>query len=197
MPKIRYMTPFIFFLVPFNMYIISLIQKKIKKKNLSFLISIFIIFSFSFFNYTVKYLNDYFSVEKIYTKINFIKNYSKDLNDLKLEINKCRKILTSNPTFILSNFEFREKNVYSLVDVPPFGDYKEKQNLNIYENLIIDCILLDEEMKSSSGANRGTGTDYEIRRKNYLKPFLKFNEKNLINNIDYGLLGKLYIYSIK
>lgn len=197
MPKIRYMTPFIFFLVPFNMYIISLITKKIKKKNVSLLISIFIIFSFSFFNYTFKYLSDYFSIEKIYTKINFIKNYSKNLDELKLEINKCESILTSNPTFILSNIEFREKNIFSLVDIPPFGSYKEKQNLNIYENLKINCILLDEEMKSSSGASRGTGTDYEFRRKYYLKPFLKFNMKNIVKNIDYSQFGNLYVYSIK
>ena len=51
-------------------------------------------------------------------------------------------------------------------------------------------------MLISNGANRGTGTDFEIRRKNYLRPFLEFNKKNLKTIIDFGHIGRLHIYKV-
>ena len=69
--------------------------------------------------------------------------------------------------------------------------------LTIYKNIAIDCLLLDKEMQSAGGANRGTGSDYETRRKNYLFPFLELNEKNIIEKINYGIFGDLYVFSKK
>ena len=52
-------------------------------------------------------------------------------------------------------------------------------------------------MQSVGGANRGTGTDFEIRRKNYLFPFLKSNKKNIVDKINYRFFGDLYVFSEK
>ena len=51
-------------------------------------------------------------------------------------------------------------------------------------------------MMISSGSNRGTGTDFDIRRKSYINPFLLSNKIYLKEEFDYGQLGKLYTYSI-
>ena len=52
-------------------------------------------------------------------------------------------------------------------------------------------------MEISDGSNRGTGSDYDYRRKNYINPFLLSNKIYVQEEFDYGQLGKLYIYSIK
>ena len=198
LPKIRYMTPFLFFLIPFNFYLINLISKKIKIKYLRIFISIFIIFSFSYFNFTSTYLKDYISINNFYDKKNYIKNYINNLKDLNTNLQKCKSIFASDPTFILSNnYNIDENNVFSPADIPPFGNYKAKDNLHIFKNIKIDCLLLDRSMKISSGSNRGTGSDYDLRRKNYINPFLLSNKINVKEEFDYGQLGKLFIYSIK
>ncbi len=198
MPKIRYMTPFIFFLIPFNFYLINLIPKKIKIKYLKMFISIFIIFSFSYFNFTSTYLKDYISINNFYNKKNYLKNYINNLNSLNSNLQKCKSIFASFPTFILSNnYNIEENKVFSPADIPPFGNYKSKDHLQIYKNIEIDCLLLDRAMKISSGSNRGTGSDYDLRRKNYINPFLLSNKIYVKEEFDYGQLGKLYIYSIE
>ena len=198
MPKIRYMTPFIFFLIPFNFYLINLIPKKIKTKYLKMFISIFIIFSFSYFNFTSTYLKDYISINNFYNKKNYIKNYINNLNSLNYNLQKCKSIFASYPTFILSNnYNIEENKVFSPADIPPFGNYKTKDRLQIFKNIEIDCLLLDRSMKISSGSNRGTGSDFDLRRKNYINPFLLSNKIYIKEEFDYGQLGKLYIYSIE
>ena len=197
MPKIRYMTPFIFFLVPFNMYLISMFTSKLKNKNVKIILSLFIIFSFSYSNYTSKYLIDYFSIEKTKDNINSIIQYHHNLTKLNSKIVNCNSLFTSDPTFILANNKIDEDNVFSLADLPPFGKYIDDQRLTIYKNIAIDCLLFDKEMQSAGGANRGTGSDYETRRKNYLFPFLESNEKNIIEKINYGIFGDLYVFKKK
>tara|TARA_Y100000590_G_scaffold470064_1_gene661734 strand:- start:10098 stop:11807 length:1710 start_codon:yes stop_codon:yes gene_type:complete len=197
MPKIRYMTPFIFFLVPFNMYLISMFTNKLKNKNIKIILSLFIIFSFSYNNYTSKYLIDYFSIKKTQNNINSIKNYHHDFLKLNSKIANCNSLLTSDPTLFLANNKIDEDSVYSLADLPPFGKYTDDQGLKIYKNISINCLLLNTDMQSVGGANRGTGTDFEIRRKNYLFPFLKSNKKNIVDKINYRFFGDLYVFSEK
>jgi hypothetical protein len=188
------MAPFIFFLIPFNFYLIEIINKFFRNKYYIKVFSIFIIFCFSYFNFTYDYLSKYFFANNIISKNSFFKNYAENLNLLKSELLNCENALVSYPTFILSNSNLRERNIYSLGDLPPFGIYKSNENLIIYNNMEINCILLDNSMVKSSGNSRGTGTDFEIRRKNYLFPFMKFNEKKIVKINDLGNLGKLYIY---
>ncbi len=197
MPKLRYMTPFVFFLVPFNLYLISMLIKVVKFKKIQIILSILLIFSFSYFNYTYQYLKDYLSFEKILKNFDSIKNYHSKISQLNSKIRNCDTIFVNNPTFILANNNFFEHQVYSLHDIPPFGNYKDEQKLRIYKNINIECLLLDNEMKFAGGASRGNATDFEIRRKNYLEPFLISNERNLVELTDYGTFGKLYIYATK
>jgi len=178
--------------------LINLIPKKIKIKYLKMFISIFIIFSFSYFNFTSTYLKDYISINNFYNKKNYLKNYINNLNSLNSNLQKCKSIFASFPTFILSNnYNIEENKVFSPADIPPFGNYKSKDHLQIYKNIEIDCLLLDRAMKISSGSNRGTGSDYDLRRKNYINPFLLSNKIYVKEEFDYGQLGKLYIYSIE
>ena len=194
MPKIRYMAPFIFFLIPFNFYFIRFISKFFQNKNLIRILCILVIFSFSFFNYTVNYLNEYLVFKNINIKKTFLKEYSENLNLMILDLKNCNKFLVSDPTFVLGNTNLNESSVFNLGDLPPYGSYKPENNLYISDNLKINCILIDESMLKSSGANRGTGTDFEIRRKNYLVPFIEFNKINLKKITDLGKIGRLHIY---
>ncbi len=197
MPKIRYMAPFVFFLIPFNFYLIDLISKKIKIKYFKIFISIILIFSFSYFNFTSTYLKDYISINNFSKKKKYVENYINNLNSLNSNLQKCKSIFASHPTFILSNnFNMEEDKVFSPSDIPPFGNYKAKNYLKLYENIEIDCLLLDKSMIISSGSNRGTGTDFDLRRKSYINPFLLSNKIYLKEEFDYGQLGKLYTYSI-
>ena len=194
MPKIRYMAPFIFFLIPFNIYLIKSMTRVFKNRNFIKILSILIIFSFSFFNYTIEYLNKYLAINNLNEKKFFLDEYSYNLSLMKSELKNCNNILVSSPTFVLSNSNLNELNIFNLGDLPPYGNYKSENNLYINNNLEINCILVDNSMLISSGANRGTCTDFEIRRKNYLNPFIEFNKKNLKKIIDFGHIGKLHIY---
>ena len=112
-------------------------------------------------------------------------------------LKKCKSIFTSYPTFILSNnYNIYEDNIFSPADIPPFGNYKAEDNLHIFKNIEIDCLLLDRAMKISV-VQIVELVVILIIEENYINPFLLSNKIYVKEEFDYGQLGNLYIYSIE
>lgn len=195
MPKIRYMLPFIFFIIPMIIVFRNLIKKKIKNLILINIFTITLIFSFSFFSYNLTFLKNFYSnfQNGIYFKI--FKKYNDDINKINNELKFCPSILVDSPTFILAFTNYDEDKVRTFSEIPPFGKYKKNNKFSLSDNINIKCILLNESLISSMGSNRGVGPNYDFRRENYLYPFLESNKEYLIKKTKFNLLGELLIYN--
>ncbi len=194
MPKIRYMLPFIFFIIPMIIVFHNLIKKKIKNLILINILTTLFIFSFSFFSYNLIFFKNFYSnfQSGIYFKI--FKKYNDDINKINDELKFCPSILVDSPTLILAFTNYNEEKVRTFSEIPPFGKYKKNNQFSLSENINIKCVLLNKSLLSSMGSNRGVGPNYNFRRENYLYPFLEHNKEFLIKKSKSDLLGELLIY---
>ncbi len=193
MPKIRYMLPFLYFLVPLIISCHDFLKIKIKNKYILRTLTLILIFSFSFSQMSADIIKNSFRDLQNKYYLGDLKTYNEDIDQLSKEINKCKTILVDTPTLILSFTNYKEENLKTFFEIPPFDKYVGS-GLNLAKDMYINCILSDESLKNTKGQNRGTGPDYNYRRENYLFPFLNSNKQNLLETIKFNNIGALMIY---
>lgn len=193
MPKMRYMIPFLYFLIPITISSYYYFKKKIQKKYLLNIFTFILIYLFSFSQMNHIAFSNFYKIIKNKTHFKIFENYSNDIEKITKELENCETILVNTPTLIVSFTNYNEKNVKTFFEIPPFGKYS-KTGLNMTEEMFINCILFDESLAKSKGQNRGTGPNYNLRRQNYLFPFIDFNQELLIKKVKFNNLGELFIY---
>ena len=196
MPKMRYMMPFLYFFVPLIISFNFFLKDMLKSKFLLNMIVTILIFSFSFFQMSLPTLNNLNINIKNNSYLVNLRNYSKDMDLLSREIKKCKTILVDTPTMILSFTDYKEDNLKTFFEIPPFSKYSGN-GLNLADEMFINCILSDSSLKRIKGQNRGVGPNYDYRRKNYLLPFMNANNNNLLETIKFNNIGELIIYKNK
>ena len=193
MPKIRYMVPFLYFLVPLIISCHDFLKIRLKNQFLLKILTIILIFSFSFSQMSAVILKNLLDNIKNKYYLGNLKTYNQDIEVLSKEIFKCKTVLVDTPTLIVSFTDYKEENLKTFFEIPPFGQYNG-DGLNLAKNMYINCILFDENLENKKGQNRGTGPNYNYRRENYLFPFLNSNNYNLIETIKFNNIGELMIY---
>lgn len=196
MPKIRYMLPFIFFIFPMIIILFNFLEKKFSNQILINITIFFFIISFSFFSYNLSLLKNFYLTmnnEKFYR---LFEKYKDDMVVLGNEIKICDSILVDSPTLVLAFTNYNEEKIRTFSEIPPYGNYKPNNELFMSEDMKVQCVLYNDSLASSMGSNRGVGPNYELRRINYLLPFLNFNKKNLHKKLKLNYLGELLIYKI-
>ena len=194
MPKIRYMMPFFFFILPMIIISHEIIKNKIKNSTLVNITTFCFIFSFSFFSFNLNFYKNFYSNFETGNYYKIFKKYNDDIRKINDEIKACSSILVDSPTIILAFTNYTESKIKTFSEIPPFGNYKKNNKLSLAESMDIQCVLLNDSLLSSMGSNRGVGPNYQLRRTNYLLPFLTFNETNLLKSYKSNNLGELLIY---
>lgn len=154
---------------------------------------IFILF-FSFFNMNIPiFKNIYYSILKNSYFYN-LKSFNEDIVLLDREIRTCKSTLVTSPTLILGFTDYNEKKLKTFFQIPPFGKY-EGNSLNLTDKIFIDCILFNKGFEKTLGANRGVGPNYQLRRENYLFPFMSQNNSKIYQQINFKKIGSLIKYN--
>jgi hypothetical protein len=194
LPKLRYMMPFLFFLIPINIFFYNLLLKKILNRKLMYFFTIIFILFFSFFNMNIPiFKNIYYSILKNSYFYN-LKSFNEDIVLLDREIRTCKSTLVTSPTLILGFTDYNEKKLKTFFQIPPFGKY-EGNSLNLTDKIFIDCILFNKGFEKTLGANRGVGPNYQLRRENYLFPFMSQNNSKIYQQINFKKIGSLIKYN--
>ena len=193
LPKLRYMMPFLFFLIPINISAYHIFSKKIFEKKLLYLLTTFFIFFFSFFSMGYPIFKNIYTSVNNNSYYNNLKNYNEDIILLNKEIGSCKSTLVSSPALILGFTNYNENKLRTFLEIPPFGKY-DGNDLNLSEEMFVDCILYNDDLLKNMGANRGVGPNYQLRRENYLLPFLDQNSKKIRKKIYFNKIGNLIIF---
>ena len=194
LPKLRYMMPFLFFLIPINVSFYNLMSKKILDKKFLYLFTIIFIFFFSFSNMSTPIFKNIYAFSKKNSYFDNLKNYNEDIILLNKEITACKSTLVTSPTLILGFTGYNENKLRTFFEIPPFGMY-DGNSLNLTNQMYVDCILFNKDFKKSMGANRGVGPNYQLRRENYLFPFIEQNSNKIYKTINFNKIGNLIIYN--
>ena len=111
MPKIRYMLPFLYFLVPLIISCHDFLKIKIKNKYILRTLTLILIFSFSFSQMSADIIKNSFRDLQNKYYLGDLKTYNEDIDQLSKEINKCKTILVDTPTLIVSFTKYKEENL--------------------------------------------------------------------------------------
>ncbi len=84
-------------------------------------------------------------------------------------IKDCDGVMAYEHKFIASFMDIPLEKVYDIFEIPPFGQYGDGNYVGLKPDRI-DCILVSKTLKSPV---TGNVTNWEIRYKNYIKPYIQ------------------------
>ncbi|MDD4910464.1 MAG: hypothetical protein PHR44_07310 [Candidatus Omnitrophica bacterium] len=183
MPKTRYMVPVIpVFIIGASWYGANLRNAFSKNKMAASLGCLAVPIMLFFFSNADGYSR---------LRINLIKDLVKDVRqgDLRLMQNSaypmkasfemlgplvrdCRGIMSLEHTFIGAFMELPLDRVYDIWEIPPFGSL-ETPHYNGLRPERVDCVLVSRNLAENSGC----ATNFGIRYRNYIKPYVKLLQK--------------------
>lgn len=172
LPKVRYMQPVVPIFIMSGYWYGGKIYNALKSKYSIFYFVLplsIVLFSNGFGNWRVLLTDIIKDLRSGQVRILEDRKYSmKAVSGNAPIIKNCKGVMCLEATFVGAFMDLPINKVYDVWEIPPFGSLNGSNQYNGLRPERIDCLLISEDLS----LNFGAATNYGIRYKNYIKPYL-------------------------